>query len=71
MSGLDGIVAGVADDIVPGLQYSLATKRGAKYVKQRNNSTLLPKHVQHLLGVDGAEDDPRCSSPTRGRRCST
>jgi hypothetical protein len=42
MSGLDGIVAGVADDIVPGLQYSLATKRGAKYVKQRNNSTFYP-----------------------------
>ena len=42
MSGLDGIVAGVADDIVPGLQYSLASKRGAKYVKQRNNSTFYP-----------------------------
>ena len=42
MSGLDGIVAGVADDIVPGLQYSIATKRGAKYVKQRNSSTFYP-----------------------------
>ena len=42
MSGLDGIVAGVADDIVPGLQYSLATKRGAQYVKQRNSSTFYP-----------------------------
>ena len=42
MSGLDGIVAGVADGIVPGLQYSLATKRGAKYVKQRNSSTFYP-----------------------------
>ena len=42
MSGLDGIVAGVADDIVPGLQYSLATKRGEQYVKQRNPSTFYP-----------------------------
>ena len=42
MSGLDGIVAGVADDIVPGLQYSLASKRGAQYVKQRNSSTFYP-----------------------------
>ena len=42
MSGLDGIVAGVADDIVPGLQHSLATKRGAKYVKQHNNSSFYP-----------------------------
>ena len=42
MSGLDGIVAAVPDDIIPGLQYSLATKRGAKYVKQRNFSTFYP-----------------------------
>jgi hypothetical protein len=54
MSGLDGIVAGVADDIVPGLQYSLATKRGAQYVKQRNSSTFYPSNVQHLLGVERA-----------------
>jgi hypothetical protein len=51
MSGLDGIVAGVADDIVPGLQYSLASKRGAQYVKQRNSVDVLPGDVQHLLGV--------------------
>ena len=42
MSGLDGIVAGVADDIVPGLQYSLASKRGTQYVKQRNSSSFYP-----------------------------
>ena len=42
MSGLDGIVAGVADDIVPGRQYSLASKRGVQYVKQRNSSTFYP-----------------------------
>ena len=42
MSGLDSIVAGIEDDIVPGLQYSLASKRGAKCVKQRNSSTFYP-----------------------------
>ena len=42
MSGLDSIVAGIEDDIIPGLQYSLASKRGAKYVKQRNSSTFYP-----------------------------
>ena len=42
MAGLDGLVAAIADDIVPGLQYSLANKRGAKYVKQRNSSTFYP-----------------------------
>ena len=47
MSGLDGIVAGVADDIVPGLQYSLATKRGAKYVKQRRSSPQFAALGQH------------------------
>ena len=42
MSGLDSIVAGIADDIISGLQYSLASKRGAKCVKQRNSSTFYP-----------------------------
>ena len=58
MSGLDGIVAGVADDIVPGLQYSRATKRGAKYVKQRNNSSFYPT-TSNTYSVSTGQDDPR------------
>ena len=42
MSGLGGIVAGVADDIAPGLQYPLASKRGAQHVQQRNSSPFYP-----------------------------
>jgi hypothetical protein len=59
MSGLDSIVAGIEDDIIPGLQYSLASKRGAKYVKQRNCVDVLPGDEQHLLRYVRAAIDPR------------
>ena len=48
MSGLDSIVAGIEDDIIPGLQYSLASKRGAKYVKPAELFDVLPRDEQHL-----------------------
>jgi hypothetical protein len=39
---LDALVATVEDDVLPGLAYSLGSKRGAAYVKERNFSTFHP-----------------------------
>ena len=39
---LDALVATVEDDVIPGLAYSLGSKRGAAYVKERNFSTFHP-----------------------------
>ena len=39
---LDALVATVEDDVLPGLAYSLGSKRGAAYVKERNLSTFHP-----------------------------
>ena len=39
---LDSLVASVEDDVLPGLAYSLASRRGAGYVRERNFSTFHP-----------------------------
>ena len=39
---LDALVSTVEDDVLPGLAYSLASKRGAAYVKEHNFSTFHP-----------------------------
>ena len=39
---LDNLVASVEDDILPGLAYSLASRRGAQYVRERIFSTYHP-----------------------------
>ena len=39
---LDSLVATVEDDVLPGLSYSLASRRGAAYVRERNFSTFHP-----------------------------
>ena len=39
---LDALVATVEDGVTPGLAYSLGSKRGAAYVKERNFSTFHP-----------------------------
>ena len=39
---LDSLVASVEDDVLPGLAYSLASRRGAQYVRERNFSTYHP-----------------------------
>ena len=39
---LDSLAATVEDDVLPGLSYSLASRRGAAYVRVRNFSTFHP-----------------------------
>ena len=39
---LDSLVATVEDDVLPGLSYSLASRRGAANVRERNFSTFHP-----------------------------
>ena len=49
MSQLDQIVASVEDSILPGMNYSLNTRKGASFVHQRVLSTLIPDHQRRLL----------------------
>ena len=68
MSGLDSIIAAIEHDITPGLQYSLASKRGAKYVKQRNSSTFYPA-TSNTYSVSTGQRTIRVVLATAARAC--